>query len=173
MGRTVCRLPATPFRVVNRRGRPGYLPGVQKHHVLPLQLLNTVAFERMFRGLGVARIDFDDFRHNGLLLPATSKRALIMGLPLHRGPHRRYNAMVIERVGVIEAAWSNSAASATSGLEAIWRLQLLQSALRRRLLAEKDRIVLNCKDPLGTGYDFTELDAMAETLWSATSPANA
>jgi hypothetical protein len=29
-------------------------------------------------------------------------------------------------------------------------------------------MILNSKDPLGTGFDFTELDAMAEELWKAT-----
>lgn len=52
--------------------------------------------------------------------------------------------------------------------EAIFRLALLQRALRTRLLAERRRMVLNRKDPLGTGFDFSELDAMAETLWQAT-----
>jgi hypothetical protein len=47
------------------------------------------------------------------------------------------------------------------------RLHLLQSALRRQLLAERRRVVLNRRDPLGTGFDFTDLDAMAEALWSA------
>jgi hypothetical protein len=29
-------------------------------------------------------------------------------------------------------------------------------------------MILNSKDPLGTGFDFAELDAMAEELWKAT-----
>ena len=52
------------------------------------------------------------------------------------------------------------------------RLQLIQRALRRRLLDPPgERLVLNGRDPLGTGFDFTELDAMVERLWSATQPA--
>ncbi len=52
--------------------------------------------------------------------------------------------------------------------EALMRLHLLQSALRRRLLNQRRRMILNRKDPLGAGFDFTELDAMAEALWEAT-----
>lgn len=91
-------------------------------------------------------------------------------MPLHRGPHRHYNLMVIARVGRIEESWSSERlAEPEVALEnALFRLALLQGALRRRLLAERRRLVLNKKDPLGTGFDFTELDAMAETLWSAT-----
>lgn len=48
------------------------------------------------------------------------------------------------------------------------RLGLLQTALRKRLLSERRRMILNRKDPLGTGFDFSELDAMAEALWEAT-----
>ena len=48
------------------------------------------------------------------------------------------------------------------------RLLLLQSALRRRLQDDRRRLVLNRRDPLGRGYDFSELDAMAEALWKAT-----
>jgi len=43
----------------------------------------------------------------------------------------------------------------------------LQGALRRQLLAQRRRVLLNRNDPLGTGFDFGELDAMAEMLWAA------
>ena len=53
--------------------------------------------------------------------------------------------------------------------QAVMRLGLLQRALRRRLLEpQRRRLKLNSRDPLGTGLDFTELDAMAETLWADT-----
>lgn len=49
------------------------------------------------------------------------------------------------------------------------RLRLLQRALRRRLLEPgRKRILLNRNDPLGTGVDFSFLDAMADSLWAAT-----
>jgi hypothetical protein len=90
-------------------------------------------------------------------------------MPLHRGPHPRYNEVVIARVGRIEARWSLARRhdDAAALIEALMRLHLLQRALRRRLLAQRRRVVLNRKDPLGTGFDFTELDAMAESLWAA------
>ena len=94
-----------------------------------------------------------------------------LGMPLHRGPHRNYNAMVIERVGQIESAWSRlSGSNRDEALEdALFRLGLLQSALRRRLLAERKRLILNKNDPLGAGFDFSELDAMADQLWNVTN----
>ena len=54
--------------------------------------------------------------------------------------------------------------------QALMRLELLQRALRRRLLLpERSRLRLNRHDPLGAGIDFTELDAMAEMLWAGTA----
>lgn len=94
------------FRAVNRPGTPGFDPGLQRHHLLPRQLLTRRAFMPMLDALGRTAVDFEDVRCNGLLLPANDRAVLKIGLPLHRGPHRDYNAMVIERVGQIEATWS-------------------------------------------------------------------
>lgn len=124
----------------------------------------------MFAEIGRVPVGFDDFRANGLLLPATDEATVRTGMPLHRGPHRHYNELVIERVGRVEERWSHARQSDPEAalFEALLRLRLLQTALRRRLLSERRRMILNRKDPLGTGFDFTELDAMAEALWQAT-----
>ncbi|MEE4206605.1 MAG: AHH domain-containing protein [Erythrobacter sp.] len=161
---------AIPFRSVNRRDDPGFDPGLQRHHLLPRQLLGRRCFGAMFERVGREAVGFDDFRVNGLLLPATEQATIRTGMPLHRGPHRRYNEVVIERVGRIEERWSwarRRDAEAARG-EAAMRLALLQAALRRQLLAERRRFLLNRNDPLGTGFDFGELDAMADALWAAT-----
>jgi hypothetical protein len=157
------------FREVNRRGVAGYDPALQRHHLLPRQLLSRRCFGTMFEALGRERVGFDDFRANGLLLPASEEATLRTGMPLHRGPHHRYNEMVIARVGRIEARWAlvRSHHPDIALEEALMRLHLLQTALRRQLLHERRRVLLNRKDPLGTGFDFTELDAMAELLWAA------
>ncbi|WP_291136993.1 AHH domain-containing protein [Erythrobacter sp.] len=161
---------AIPFRSVNRRGSPGFDPGMQRHHLLPRQLLSRRCFGPMFEMVGRREVGFDDFRINGLLLPATEEATLRSGMPLHRGPHRRYNEVVIERVGRIEARWSfvRRHAPEEAAEEVVMRLGLLQAALRRQLLAERRRFLLNRKDPLGAGFDFSELDAMADALWAAT-----
>lgn len=161
--------PALPFRQVNRRGQPGHDPGLQRHHLLPRQLLGARCFGTLFGALGEARIGFDDFRSNGLLLPANDLAAIRLALPLHRGPHRTYNTMVIERVGRIEAGWAAlRPRNPEQALEeALMRLGLLQKALRRLLLDPvRKRLALNRADPIGQAVDFTELDAMADLLWS-------
>ena len=64
-----------PFRAVNRRDRAGFTPGMQRHHLLPWQLLAGPAFRCLFETIGRERLDFDDFRSNGLLLPARGDSA--------------------------------------------------------------------------------------------------
>ncbi len=166
-----------PFRAVNCRDAPDYRPGMQRHHLLPLQLLRGHCHGALFRAIGPDRLGFDDFRANGLLLPSCEQSAVRIGLPLHRGPHRSYNELVAQRVGQIEADWSalRRRRPELALDQALMRLGLLQRALRRRLLAQRRRMRLNRRDPLGQrlapGVDFSELDAMAERLWGATQEA--
>ena len=157
--------PSLPFAAVNRPGAPGYVAGLQRHHLIPRSLPERRCFAALFDALR-HRAGLADFRRNGMLLPASEGAAVRMGLPLHRGPHRDYTAMVSERLGAIEAAWS----ARRSGEEALAALAELQAALRRRLLDPARTVRLNRRDPLGGGADFARLDAMAETLWGATQP---
>jgi hypothetical protein len=124
----------------------------------------------MFGSIGQRRAGFDDFRTNGLMLPAKEDGAIESGRPLHRGPHRFYNEMVISRVGRIEEAWSSHRLldAEVAAEQALMRLGLLQRALRRRLLDIRCKpFTLNRRDPLRM-VDFTDLDAMAEALWGET-----
>ena len=165
--------PALPFRAINIANRPGHDPGLQRHHLLPRQLLSRRCLGAMFEGIAREWPGLDDFRSNGMLLPCNDSAALQSGLPLHRGPHRAYNAMVIERVGEIEADWSSLRLGTprVAQRDAIARLQRLQQDLRRRLLDPgRKRLELNRHDPLSHLVDFTELDAMVDALWSASDP---
>ncbi|MEP2736538.1 MAG: AHH domain-containing protein [Erythrobacter sp.] len=161
--------PALSFRAVNRRGTRGFQAGLQRHHLLPRQLLKQNCFGRMFDNIGRQAIGFEDFRVNGLLLPSRESTSIRTGLPLHRGPHRFYNEMVIARVGRIESAWSRTRHLHPEEADetALFRLALVQKSLRKTLLNQPRRVLLNRKDPVGTGFDFTDLDAMADTLWNA------
>ncbi len=161
-----------PFSAVNRFGAADYDPSMQRHHLLPCELMRRNAFVHLFDAIGSEQIGFDDFRSNGLLLPSRDASAMRLGLPLHRGPHRSYNAVVMERIGTIEAGWSRRRGRMPLEArdEAAMRIGLLQRALRRRLLDTRARgFALNRKDPRWAASDFTELDAMAEALWSATA----
>lgn len=163
---------ALPFRAVNCSGSPDYDPGMQRHHLLPRQLLSQRCFGKLLDLIGRERLGFEDFRSNGLLLPACDSAALRIGLPMHRGPHRDYNALVIERVGQVEQRWAalRGRAPEVALDEAVQRLTLLQRALRRRLLNPRRKpLVLNRFDPLRQDVNFAEIDAMVEMLWADTT----
>lgn len=164
-----------PFRAVNMLGSAGYCAGLQRHHVLPRQVLDAPGITDMIGALGADTLGFHDFRRNGLLLPATDDQAMRLGLPLHRGPHQSYNAVVLERMGQIEAGWQKrrrGRRSESALIEALFRIDLLQRALRRRLLdpVQWRKKPLNARDP---GLDFSHLDRMANALWAATEPVAA
>jgi hypothetical protein len=136
-------------------------------------LLSKPCFAPLFEGIARDWPGFDDFRSNGMLLPANDGAALRTGLPLHRGPHRDYNLMVIERVGHIEADWSSQRwrAPRWAGGDAIAGLARLQRGLHRRLMTRGlKRLALNRRDPLQREADFAELDAMVDALWPASDP---
>lgn len=160
-----------PFRAVNRSGLPGFQAGLQRHHLLPQQLLARPCFTLLISQLGHERIGFDCFRRNGLLLPANDTAALRLGLPLHCGPHRAYNELVFERVGQIEARWASARRKRPEAAlaEALDQLALLQAALRKRLLSERREFQLNRRDPHRPALDFSALDSMAAQLWVGTA----
>lgn len=156
-----------PFRAANRRDGQGYQADLQRHHLLPRQLLGRRCFAIMLGRLGPRTVGFDDFRRNGLLLPASEAAALRTAMPLHCGPHRRYNELVFERVGQIEASWCRQ--GATADREALERLALLQRALRRRLLSDRrPEASLSRRDPAWQEVDYGLLDSLADQLWAAT-----
>lgn len=158
-----------PFGSVNVPGHPGYTPDLQRHHLVPRQILQLKAFERLIDRLGVDRLGIHDFRRNGQLLPASEQGAMRAGLPLHRGPHRAYNELVIERIGQIESDWSRDRqGESASDFVALMRFDLLQRALRRRFLDPRNwsRVPLNRRDP---ALDFSHLDDMADLFWSDTT----
>ena len=43
---------ALPFRAVNQRDKPGYDPGMQRHHLLPNQVLSARCFGHFFNEIG-------------------------------------------------------------------------------------------------------------------------
>jgi hypothetical protein len=149
---------------------------MQRHHLLPCQLLSRLCFRRMFDAIGRERMCIGDFRRNGLLLPANDEAARQIRLPLHRDPHRAYNSVVEQRVGQIESDWSGQCLSHPGFArgQALMRLRLLQDALRKRLLKPRGLpFQLNLSDPVGHGVDFDELEKMADELWQVTGPAAA
>jgi hypothetical protein len=63
------------------------------------EVVDARAFALFFARLRMAGFDPNDFATNGLHLPSTETNAIAFRLPLHRGPHPRYNEMVADYVG--------------------------------------------------------------------------
>ncbi|MDA7787971.1 AHH domain-containing protein [Sphingomonadaceae bacterium] len=166
--RTVAPRKRLSFAAVNRRGTREYRPDMQRHHLLPKQLMNHSSLGRFIVAVDPASFGFEDFRRNGLLLPCEEETASRLSLPLNRGPHPEYNEMVSAKVGVIEVDWSVARyrRPKLAKTQARLRLALLQRDLRESLLASATaapKLNRHCK--LGAGIDFTQLDAMAQQLW--------
>ena len=140
--------------------------GFQKHHLIPVQLLKKSTFLRMFEIAQQAGFDSRDFKSNGIYLPAKERLAIETGRPLHRGPHPQYNALVCERLGLIEASIQNKN-SVTDANNIAFRLSYLQKALRRSLLKKPRCITLNKRDPMSRITDFTSLDNNVDLIWSS------
>lgn len=139
--------------------------GFQKHHLIPVQLLKERAFLRMFEMAEQAGFDARDFKSNGIYLPAREKLAIESGRPLHRGPHPKYNALVGQRLGMIEASLYKMH-NISDAASIAFQLSYLQQGLRRTLLKRPRAITLNKRDPMSRTIDFRSLDNDVDTIWS-------
>ena len=158
MGIAFCR--------VNRRGQPDYWPNRQRHHLLPVALFRRKQFRQFFIDLMAVGFEFDDFPTNGVLLPTTEAETLRCGLPLHRGPHPRYNALILMRAETIRAVYAWSRRRLWDRLDCLYRLRLLQNAVRRALSGSPAfPVSLHQRDPMRARLDFGTIDEMIERAW--------
>lgn len=153
------------FSQINRLNKAGYNPNYQRHHLIPKQAGCESDLTRVFQTLGDQGFSLEDFEHNGILLPCCEKEALRTGRPLHRGPHPRYNEIVIERLLVI-AKLGNRFDRFEQMREFIqFRLALLQSSLRLGLSKRRfAKLHLNSRDPLRSMDNFDQMDLRIEQL---------
>ena len=142
--------------------------GFQAHHVLPVAVFSGCAFGQAFALLRADGFDPRSFKINGLLLPGTEDGARRSGRPLHRGPHRRYNGIVSDRVSVIICEMNRCQQSHAARIDAIQRLGILIAALRQCLSGNHSWIYLNSRDPLHSKAAFGDLDGAVDILWLAT-----
>ena len=160
------------FAAINRSGSDGHNAKLQRHHLVPLQAKSvsdlTVTFDLLRRHCGFR---FDDWKTNGVLLPCDEQEAFNTGQPLHRGPHPRYNQLVLERLIAIDRL-SKTIPNQPDRLNFLrFRVSLLQSALRQSLLQSSFvNLTLNRNDPsvYPVGY-FDNLDDCVDRLYSNTS----
>lgn len=140
----------------------------QSHHVIPVGVFAGRAFAAHFVALRSDGFDARQFQRNGVFLPATEGAAIRSGLPLHRGPHRRYNELVAYRVAAIFRDFDRAGYQPCVRYEAVQRMDLLTSALRAVLRRTSPRISLNQRDPFNSSASFHDLDSACDAIWLAT-----
>ncbi|WP_310737261.1 AHH domain-containing protein [Parasphingorhabdus cellanae] len=159
----------TRFSAVNRKNAVGYNPNYQRHHLIPLQAASMTDIIKPLNDDLSDSFDFDDFDRNGVLLPSDEQTALETGRPLHRGPHPRYNELVIDRLFLIVRLSEQIAGEAKRQEFFRFRIGLLQLALRHALLGKGlAQLRLNKRDPGPASDAFRDLDACIDTLYVAT-----
>jgi A nuclease family of the HNH/ENDO VII superfamily with conserved AHH len=140
----------------------------QLHHLLPVSVFGHSHFSRSFKILELDGFDPRFYSVNGLALPATERAAAFWKMPMHRGPHRRYNELVAVRVATILSDLERGNGSQHARSEAIGRLNLLIFTLRRMLTADRPFILLSRRDPINSKVHFYDLDMACDRLWIAT-----
>ena len=157
------------FSQINSANSSDYNPRYQRHHLVPLQAARITAMNALPRSAILGVSDFDDFETNGVLLPCDEQEAMMTGRPLHRGPHPKYNELVIERLFLIARLGDRIDGTAERKRFLRFRTALLQSGLRRGLLANGfTKLCLNKRDPMRSQSSFDSVDARIDLLWAAT-----
>lgn len=156
------------MRTFTRLSGARAIAGFQSHHLIPVAVFASRSFANAFDLVRLNGFDVRYFPRNGLFLPATEAVAIQSGLPLHRGPHRRYNDLVAHRIAAIFRDFPQIGYRQSARYDAVERIHLLAGALRASLYGSPPRISLNHRDPFNTAVNFTDLDSACDALWLAT-----
>jgi hypothetical protein len=150
-----------PFGAVNLSHDRTYREGWVRHHLLPLQSLRDRALQPFLSSLSDDGFHMDDFRTNGILLPALQSIGKFAGLPVHFGGHPNYNGRTIDELqairGICESirAGSRRREIALSGVRGLQRR--LRDAIANQRSEHVDWVVLS-------GRTDGDLDALIDRL---------
>ncbi len=160
------------FSNVNRVNSKGYDCNYQRHHLIPVQAGKANELTGIFQFMATAGFDLDDFHNNGVLLPCCEKEAWRTGQPLHRGPHPRYNDIVIEHLVRI----ANLSGEIKDDFQRLCFLRFRTNLLQRSLHSGLTRnwfanIRLNSRNPVRPKGEFAEIDSQVDKFHKATKVA--
>lgn len=132
----------------------------QRHHIIPVEIFSGPAHNKLF--LSVRHLGFSphDFATNGILLPSSESAAVQCRMPLHRGPHPRYNEMVWEWVDRITKVTKCD----QSGAARLAQIRILQHYLRTQLHISNPLLCLNRRDPMRSNVNFDKLEKHAAII---------
>jgi hypothetical protein len=142
-------------------GAPPPRTGFQRHHLIPIALLQRAQMTAMFEQLHGEGFTLRHFGRNGLMLPACEPAALRSGHALHRGPHHCYSDVIAARVDRIRVYFALHAPidPRLARRTAVMRLRLLQDTTRRALTDRHGAgFWLNRRDPMRLFVDRPYLD---------------
>ncbi|RYD42393.1 MAG: hypothetical protein EOP63_13035 [Sphingomonadales bacterium] len=144
--------------------------GFQRHHLIPIALLQRAQMNAMFEQLHGEGFALQHFGRNGLMLPACERAALRSGHALHRGPHHGYSEVIAARVETIRAHFALQAPHSPrmARRTAVMRLRLLQDTTRGALTDRHGAgFWLNRRDPMRLFVDRPYLDDAIDKLFGA------
>lgn len=150
------------------QGAPPPRAGFQRHHLLPIALLQRPQMAAMFEHLRDEGFLLQQFGRNGLMLPANEHAALLSGHALHRGPHHGYSDVMTARVERVRAHFAMQAPNdiRLARCTAAMRLSLLQDVMRRALTDRHGSgFWLNRRDPMRLFADRPYLDEAIDRLF--------
>lgn len=129
--------------------------GWHRHHLLPNSLQQYPDLRDFTDALSITGFDLGDFGTNGMFLPADETIASTVHLPLHRGSHHTYNAIVIAALDLVRHGVGRleprGQIAALRGLQARLRTMLRTSALN-------GDVCLASRDPFGCSANAASLD---------------
>lgn len=118
--------------------------GFHAHHLIPKQVARHRYFAQFIVDLRRAGLNLDDFEGNGIYFPYSERLGEIFQLPVHRGAHPQYNAMVSHHVAGMMHLPIEAALPA---------MRMLQQQLRGGLRsADTSREELT-RNPMSTGLE--------------------
>lgn len=135
-------------------------PGFQRHHLIPLEIVRKPHFRDLFNTVRSKGFNPNDFRTNGMWLPATEELTVEYGLAMHRGPHPQYSELVSDWIAQLTHAKNHHPQ------ELKHFLLLLQRRLRHFLKMRPSCVLLNRNDPLSLRKGFCSIDDGIDRLWS-------
>jgi A nuclease family of the HNH/ENDO VII superfamily with conserved AHH len=138
--------------------------GWHRHHIVPRQITRFADLRTFVQRLALTGFSLDDFAKNGLFLPSEEAVAVRHKLPLHRGAHRLYNEIVIDRLHHLDLRAKRNKCPDADTLRAVRWLQR-QLACSLSAAGRNDQlVVLSGRDPFGQTPLLDALDRMTDEL---------
>ena len=140
--------------------------GFQRHHIIPVAVLNDRVLRRKFKRLERFGFAPRNFTINGILLPCTEEAARQFKMPMHRGPHKYYNDLVYECVGLIFKPFDFLNAPDRELRYVAAEIAKLQATLKALLRQNNVHLRLSNQDPAKRDVINDHLDMAAAILAS-------